>query len=87
VRHFATKLLLSLVCSFAAELLVALYTVTLVGGFVAAASSISFALPFVSLLSSVWFIEEKKFARRLWLVAASALGYALGTACVMIWWA
>lgn len=86
MKCFAARLACSVAFAFAAELLCAGYTKALVGGALWAAAALSFALPFAGLAGSIWFIEERSSLRRFWLVAAAAVGYAVGTATVMLCW-
>jgi len=74
------------VFALVAELLVAGYTRALVSDHVLLAAGISFVLPFVGFCGWAWFVEEKGWWRRLGFVAATAVGYAAGTAAVMTVW-
>jgi hypothetical protein len=86
VKDYRLRLLTDAGFCFAAELLHASYTRALVGGLVAPAVALSFALPFLTFCGAVWFIEERNWKRRLGYVAAGSLGYALGTCVVMLLW-
>jgi hypothetical protein len=86
VRGYLVRLLIDALFCFLAEIGHAAYTKALIAGMLPEATALSLLLPLTGFLGGLWFVTEKSARKRFGYVLAGAVGYSLGTACVMALW-
>jgi hypothetical protein len=81
--RFPVRLAVVFLLALAVDILGAVHVRALVGDHILTAAGTIVLISYLGFLASLWFVEERSTARRLWLVSAEAWGAGLGTLLVI----